>query len=246
MHLDEDYNRSIPWIRKQIFEYEPVEKTHTPRAVVIVCDATFYGKKKDKLGTLIFKDILLGEVLIWKHVQSELAKDYKQLLQRILDLGYEVKAIIIDGKRGLYKALRDYPVQMCHFHQKKVIQRYMTMHPRLEAGKDLQKIMYNLTSTTQTIFTNKLNDWHEKHKYFLAERTINPDTLKESFTHQKLVSAYRSLKTNLPYLFTYKKHKKIKINNTTNAIDGGVFSPMTRCPLRVKSYSKYTMDLVKV
>jgi uncharacterized protein YcbK (DUF882 family) len=102
------------------------------------------------------------------------------------------------------------------------------MHPRLEAGKDLQKIMYNLTSTTQTIFTKKLNEWHEKHKDFLAEKTINPDTMKESFTHQKLVSAYRSLKTNLPYLFTYKNYKEYKIHNTTNAIDGGVFSPMKK------------------
>ena len=211
MHLAEDYHRSVPWIKKQIFEYEPVEKTHNPRAVVIVCDATFYGKKKDKLGTLVFKDILSKEVLIWKHVQSELTIDYKQLLQRLLEIGYTVKAIIIDGKRGLYKAFKDYPVQMCHFHQKKVIQRYITMHPRLEAGKDLQKIMYNLTSTTKTIFTKKLNEWYEKHKEFLAERTINPDTLKESFTHQKLVSAYRSLVTNLAYLFTYKNHKDIKI-----------------------------------
>ena len=54
MHLAEDYHRSIPWIRNQIFEYKPVEKVHHPRAVVIVCDATFYGKKKDKLGTLVF------------------------------------------------------------------------------------------------------------------------------------------------------------------------------------------------
>ena len=27
-------------------------------------------EKKDKLGSLVFKDILLAEVLIWKHVQS--------------------------------------------------------------------------------------------------------------------------------------------------------------------------------
>ena len=102
------------------------------------------------------------------------------------------------------------------------------MHPRLAAGKDLQKIMYNLTSTTQTIFIKKLNEWHEKHKDFLAERTINPETLIESFTHQKLVSAYKSLVTHLPYLFTYKNEKSIKIHNTTNAIDGGVFSPMKK------------------
>jgi len=190
--------------------------------------ATFYGKKKDKLGTLVFKDILSGEILIWKHVQSELVKNYKQLLQKLLELGYKVKAIIIDGKRGLYKAFKDSPVQMCHFHQKRTILRYITMHPRLEAGKDLQKIIYSLTSTTQTIFTKRLNGWHEKHKYFLAEKTINSDTLQESYTHQKLVSAYKSLTTNLPYLFTYKNNKKFKVYNTTNALDGGVFSPMKK------------------
>ena len=96
--------------------------------------------------------------------------------------------------------------------------------------------MYNLTSTTQNIFTKKLNEWYEKYKDFLAERTINPDTLKEAFTHQKLVSAYKSLRTNLPYLFTYKNHKEYKIHNTTNAIDGGVFSPMKKL-LKIHSQS---------
>lgn len=208
--------------------------------MVSVCDATFYGKKKDKLGTLVFKDILTKEILMWKHVQSELTKDYKQLLQELLALGYIIKAIIIDGKRGLYKAFKDYPVQMCHFHQKKVIQRYITMRPRLKAGKDLQKIMYNLTSTTRTIFTKRLNEWYEKHKDFLAERTINHNTLKESFTHQKLVSTYKSLVTHLPYLFTYKNQKDIVIHNTTNAIDGGVFSPMKKL---LKIHNGFTKSL---
>ena len=129
---------------------------------------------------------------------------------------------------------------MCHFHQKKVIQRYITMHPRLEARKDLQKIMYNLTSTTQKKKKKKLNEWYEKHKNFLAERTINQDTLQESFTHQKLVLAYKSLKTNLPYLFTYKNHKEYKIHNTTNAIDGGVFSPMKKL---LKIHNGFTKSL---
>jgi len=141
-----EYNRSIPWIRKQIFEYEPVEKVHNPRAVVIVCDTTFYGKKRDKLGTLVFKDILSKEALLWKHVQSELVKDYKQLLYRLLDLGYDVQAVIIDGKRGLYKVFKDYPAQMCHFHQKKIVQRYITLHPRLEASTDPQKIIFKTYS----------------------------------------------------------------------------------------------------
>ena len=88
-------------VRKQIIQYNTPLKIHNPREVVIVCDATFYGKRKDRLGTLVFKDIIQNEILIWKHIDSELVKDYNQLLNALLDLGYIVKAIIIDGKRGL-------------------------------------------------------------------------------------------------------------------------------------------------
>jgi hypothetical protein len=107
-----------------------------------------------------------------------------------------------------------------------IIQRYITKHPKLAASKDLQKIMNRLTSTNETIFTKRLDTWYKIHKDFLAEKTLNESTGKESFTHAKLVSAYRSLKTNLPYLFSYKKHKLLDIQNTTNSLDGGVFSPM--------------------
>ena len=220
------YKRSISWVQKQIFEYEPDYKIHNPRAVNLVCDATFYGKRKDKLGTLVFKDSLTKEVLVWKHIQSETIKDYKYLLVELIDLGYTINSITIDGKRGLYKAFKDYPVQMCHFHQKRIIQRYITKHPKLQASKDLQKIMYKLTSTSEVIYTKKLDTWYETYKEFLAEKTLNESTGKESFTHAKLVSAYRSLRTNLPYLFTYKKYKHLGIHNTTNSLDGGVFSPM--------------------
>ncbi len=192
----------------------------------MICDATFYGKRRDKLGTLVFKDSITKEVLIWKHIQSETIKDYKHLLSELLLLGYTINSITIDGKRGLYKAFKDYPVQMCHFHQKRIIQRYITKHPKLQASKDLQKIMYKLTSTNETIFTKKLDIWYETYKDFLSEKTLNESTGKEYYTHAKLVSAYKSLRTNLPYLFTHKKYKHLKIQNTTNGLDGGVFSPM--------------------
>ena len=215
-------------------------KIHNPREVVLVCDATFYGKKKDKLGTLVFKDILKDEVLIWKHIDSELVFDYEQLLNELLDLGYTIKAIIIDGKRGLYKAFKDYPIQMCHFHQRKTINRYLTRKPRLEASKNLHKIMYNLTSTTQTIFTKKLIEWHEKYKDFLEEKSISSRTGEEQYTHPRVRSAYKSLITNLPYLFTYKNQKNITIHNTTNSIDGGVFSPMKKL---IKIHNGFTKSL---
>jgi hypothetical protein len=40
------------------------------------------------------------------------------------------------------------------------------------------------------------------------------------YTHKRLRSAYRSLRLNLPYLFTYKKYPELNIPNTTNSLDG--------------------------
>jgi len=56
-----------------------------------------------------------------------------------------------------------------------------------------------------------LADWHIKWESFLNERKVDLNG-KNRYVHKKLRSAYRSLKTNLPWLFT--------IPNTTNAIDG--------------------------
>ena len=76
---------------KQRDEYIVEYKVHNPRAVNLVCDATFYGKRKDKLGTLVFKDVESKEILIWKHIESETIKDYKYLKEELLELGYSIK-----------------------------------------------------------------------------------------------------------------------------------------------------------
>ena len=53
---------------------------------------------------------------------------------------------------------------MCHFHQKMIIQRYVTRRPKLEASKDLKKIVSRLTSTTQIRFENKLDIWYQEYE----------------------------------------------------------------------------------
>ena len=67
---------------------------------------------------MVFKDTKEKEVLIWKHISSETVKEYKDLKQQLEKIGYTIKSVTFDGKRGLPKLFKDYPVQMCHFHQK--------------------------------------------------------------------------------------------------------------------------------
>ena len=63
----------------------------------------------------------------------------------------------------------------------------------------------------------KYNEGFTQKKYedFLKERNE-----QGQFKHRQLRSAFRSLKTNLPYLFTYKKFPALHIPNTTNSCDG--------------------------
>lgn len=134
--------------------------------------------------------------------------------------GFKISAIVLDGKPGVRNLFSDIPVQMCHFHQKQIIQRYLTSNPRLEAGIELKKIAATLCDTDKETFAKQLKDWYEKWVDFLKEKTVNPITGRWHYTHRRIRSAYRSLNTNLPYLFTYKKYPELNIPNTTNSLDG--------------------------
>ncbi|MBN1516303.1 transposase [Candidatus Sumerlaeota bacterium] len=96
----------------------------------------------------------------------------------------------------------------------------MTSDPKLESSIELKEITATLIRADEESFTRQLNQWYEKWKDFLKQKTINPETGRWNYTHKRLRSAYRSLKTNLPYLFTYLKYPELNIPNTTNSLDG--------------------------
>ena len=60
------------------------------------------------------------------------------------------------------------------------------------------------------------------------KKVLIPQQVKNILHYRKLVAAYRSLRRNLPYLFTYKNYPELKMLNTTNSLDGGVFSQLKK------------------
>ena len=56
-------------------------------------------------------------------------------------------------------------------------------------------------------------------KEFLDERTLLTSD-KTTYTHRRLRTARRSIKTHLTWLYTYEKHLYIQISNTTNLLEG--------------------------
>lgn len=70
----------------------------------------------------------------------------------------------------------------------KIIQIYITMKPKLEAGKDLNKVMMRLTQTNEKNFTEKIDELYEKYKDFLEEITVNNITGELNYTHPRIRS----------------------------------------------------------
>lgn len=180
-------------------------------------DTTYFGRD---FGVLLIKDAHRSEVLHREYVKQETNRLYEQAVSELQERGYEVAAIVCDGRKGLFNVFGETPVQMCQFHQSAIITRYLTRRPKTLASHQLRELALTLSRTSRKSFTEGLESWHEEWKTFLNERTVNPETGKRTFTHRRLRSAYRSLKTNLPWLFTFEDHPDLGIPNTTNSLEG--------------------------
>ena len=91
-----------------------------------------------------------------------------------------------------------------------------------------------------------------KYKDFLKEKTETIIELKDyikvikrTYKHKRIRSAIRSLRTNLPYLFTYKedKYKDLNIPNTTNICEGlfGSIKPKITIHRGINKKNKHNM-----
>ncbi len=219
--LSKDIGISSKTLRKYFDNYQPkVTKITIPNNPInLIIDATFFTRHD---GVLIAR--ANSRNIIWKEIETEKIEHYESLLKLLLNADIKLNSFVIDGRRGvlhmLNKTFPNIPIQLCQFHQLQIITRYLSRNPKLEAGKELRILTFSITKTSRKIFTANLDKWHNKWEYFLAEKTVNDITGKWCFTHGRLRSAYRSLKTNLPYIFTYLDYPSLNIPNTTNSCDG--------------------------
>jgi len=216
--LADSYGKSSKWVQRKLdrVEVKSIVKIND-KEIIVVADVTFFTRTK---GLCIFREPNLKKNIWWKKVNTENVDIYLQGKNHLERNGFSIKAVVLDGKRGVREVFRDIPVQMCHFHQTQIIERYLTARPKLVASKELKNIVSTLTYTTENNFSSRLSLWYQKWETFLKEKTTNPDTGRWCYTHKKVRSAYRSLKTNLPYLFTYQLYPELHIPNTTNSLDG--------------------------
>lgn len=185
------------------------------KSINLLIDTTFFGRE---YGFLVFHDC--QKVIYFKEVRTESIKDFKEGIKTLKAANYSILSVTIDGRRGyinnVRKLLGNIPIQMCLFHQKAIVRRYITNRPRSRCGKDLQELMHLLCKPEfHQEFINQFYFLKEKYHGFLHERNE-----LGSYRHSALRSAFRSIDSNMLYLFTYTDFKNSNIPSTNNHLEG--------------------------
>jgi hypothetical protein len=180
-------------------------------------DCSFFGRG---YGIIVARCPGLKQNLYWKEITTENKAVYEEARIYLEQAGFDIKAIVIDAKHGIKEVFSGIVIQICQYHQQQIVQRYLTNKPKTQAGQELRLISNSLTRQIEKSFVEDINEWHKKWRLLLAERTSAPDGKHWWYTHRQLRAAYRSLHTNLPYLFSYQRHPELRIPNTNNSLEG--------------------------
>lgn len=215
--LGEDIDVSSRTITKRLDAIIVPAKVHRPRDVVAVFDVTFFGRE---YGVLVARDPNEHENLHVHELRHETKLEYLAARTDLESKGYTLVAAVLDGRTGIPSVFKDIPVQICQFHQWKIVRKYLTLRPKLASHQALLAIAGRIAKSTEAEMRSMLERFAVAYKADLEEHVVCPCCNKKKYTHRKLRSAYRSLMTNLPFLYTYQKYPELNIPNTTNSIDG--------------------------
>jgi hypothetical protein len=217
--LSTRYQISLSSVQRHLKKIRSTRIISSAKNVVVLMDTTYWGRD---FGVLVFKDAHRKKILWRKFVCShETIADYQEGIAWLEHKDFKIDGMVCDGLRGLFTVFSDYKVQMCHFHQVKIVRRYLTKQPALDASKELLDVIKLLAHTDKESFVGLFQQWEAKWADFLKERAMDSKTNKTYYVHKRLRSAYLSIRRNMPYLWTwYDNIETVNIPNTNNGLEG--------------------------
>ena len=208
--LGEKYRRDMRTISRQLDKYEVKKKVIKPQPTVLIIDTTYFWRS---FWIMVFRSYELKKNLLRKEVKWETLEEYKSWIQQLENEGWIINAIVCDWKKWLLNMKR--PVQMCIFHQKAILRRYLTKSPILEPNKELKEIWSVIWDIRKDTLKAMLDDWYSRNKAFLNEKNGN-----RKYIHERTRKAYKSIVRNLNNLYVFKDYKdEIDIPRTGNDLE---------------------------
>jgi len=215
--------KSIPTINKyfdQLASAQDEVKKPLPghKKISLIADATYFG---NEYGFLCFAD---GKRIIYcMEIESENKLIFARSLRKIKQAGYNISCVVIDGRIGIENAIHQIlpriPIQMCHFHMKRIIQRIIGSG-LLKSGhviaNNLSDLMAKITLINGQDFIDEFFQIKAKHYLLMAQ-------FSDYHHAEKCFAAIESIERYLPHLFSYQESPRENIPNTTNFLEG-IFS----------------------
>lgn len=219
-------------IRRDLEGMRHVQKIAKYKQVAIQMDTTYWGRR---FGLMVIFDAVRKRILWRKYVTHETIADYMEGVDWLKSKGFTLYGAVIDGMKGLAKALYPLPVQLCQFHQMLTVRHYITQDPDIEASRALLDLVNSITKMDKESFIGAFNEWYEKYQDVLNERVHDKRIKKKTppFMRPRLRSAYFSVKRNMPLLWTFYDRPGLGLPNTNNALEG-LFSEL-KTKVRVHS-----------
>jgi hypothetical protein len=180
-------------------------------------DGTYF---KHENCLMVLMDSLTGKVITHKYHVRENYESAYQMFNIIMSKGLKPAAITIDGNHSVIRALKavwpDIIIQRCITHIQRQGLSWLRRYPKLEASKDLRKILLAITDVkdekVKQTFINDFEKWETQ--YGLSVLAL-PSRDKVYGDLQRT----RSLMLHaLPDMFCYLENKFIAA--TTNKLEG--------------------------
>lgn len=102
-----EHGKSIKWIRQQINKAKTTIQRINPQGLVIVADATFFGRA---YGFIVFRSPELKRNLYSACIAWESIMEYRKGIEVIQRQGFSIKAVVLDGKPGVRNLFANVPV----------------------------------------------------------------------------------------------------------------------------------------
>ena len=229
--LAKQYHLHENTIRKILHDYQPtplniasLSPEEKANIAVIEMDTTYFGRGS---GAVVAINAHNGDLLYFKEIfGTETNNDYELCIKTILDADIKPQACVIDGRQGVRYMLEEkgMVVQLCQFHLKLMVKRYLTNNPVLEPNIELKLIVDSIcnkhVSMDEQKFLHQIVNWHGRYRAWLNEKTIDPLTGNKEWTHQDTRKAFNVLKNHLDIIYTYEHYPELNIPRTSNRIEG--------------------------
>ena len=124
---------------------------------------------------------------------------------------------------------------------------WLTRFPRHIAAIKLRRLVLQLlqikTSNDRIYWISQVDQWHQRHKAYIQEKTINQQTGRYWYTHELIRRSYFTIKRALPNMFHYLVNPSIP--STTNGIEGFFSHLKNHLDLHRGLTPKHRIDFIK-